>query len=63
MAGERAKLFLMDERLRSTGDAADEAGRGWSFAADRAIEREALAGFSAAALWLRRASAGPSARA
>ena len=56
---EPAGLFLVDERLRSTGDAADEAWRGWSFAADRAFEREALAGFSAVGLWLRRASAGP----
>ena len=33
----------------------------WSLAADRAVGREALAGFSAVGFWLRRASAGPTA--
>ena len=59
-AGEQAGLFLVDERLHSTGDAADKARRKrWSLAADRAFEREALAGFPAVGLWLWRASAGP----
>lgn len=43
-------LVLVTERLRSTGDAADKAEQGWSPAAYRAFEREALAGFSAVGL-------------
>jgi hypothetical protein len=45
------------------GDAADRARRDRSPAADRAVEREALAGFPAAGSWLQRASAGPRPRA
>jgi len=44
------------------GDEADGAGRGRSAAAYPAVEREALAGFLAAGLRLRRAFAGPTVR-
>ena len=61
MAGEVAGLLLTDERLRSTGDAADKAG-----ASDGALQLIARLNGKrspalAVGLWLRRASAGPTA--